>query len=272
MAATAGAPGLGIIAGAGALPGLLVSACRAQGRSFHVLGLSGFADPAAVPVNDWIHMGEAGRAFNLLRAAGVGDVVLAGGVRRPAIADLKPDVKGVTILARIAARLLPGIGDDTLLSAVIAEFEREGFRIVGADQILTDLLAPAGPLGAFAPDAAAAADIAAGIAAARALGAADKGQAVIVCAGMILGEEDTHGTDALILRKGAPGAILVKAKKPQQERRADLPTIGPATIENAARAGLKGIAVEAGHTLILGRVDVARAADAAGLFVVGVAP
>ena len=264
------APNLGIIAGAGALPGLLAAAARAQGRGLHVLGLTGFADPAAVPVDDWIHMGEASRAFALFRAAGVTDIVLAGGVRRPALSDIKPDIKGVAILARIAARLVPGIGDDSLLSAVIAEFEREGFRVVGADEILTDLLAPPGRLGAVAPDDAALADIAVGLDAARKLGAADRGQAVIVHAGAILGAEDAQGTDALMARCAKPGAILVKAKKPQQERRADLPTIGPNTVTNAARAGLKGIAVEAGHTLVLGREDVARAADAAGLFVIGV--
>lgn len=264
------APNLGIVAGAGALPGLLVAAARAQGRAFHVLGLTGFADPAAVPVDDWIHMGEASRAFALFRAAHVTDIVLAGGVRRPALSDIKPDIKGVAILARIAARLMPGIGDDTLLSAVITEFEQEGFRVVGADDILTDLLAPPGRLGAVAPDTAALADIAIGLEATRQLGAADRGQAVVVRSGAILGTEDSDGTDALMKRWGQPGAILVKAKKPQQERRADLPTIGPNTVANAARAGLKGIAVEAGHTLVLGREEVARAADAAGLFVIGV--
>ncbi len=261
-------PTLGIIAGAGALPGLLVAAARAQGRGFTVLGITGFADPALV--DHWIHMGEAGRVFDLLKAADVKDVVLAGGLRRPALSDIKPDLKGVEILARIAARLMPGVGDDTLLSAVIAEFEREGFRVVGADQVLSELLAPAGRLGTRAPDAGALADITIGLDAARSLGAADKGQAVIVLAGAVLGTEDVQGTDALIARHGQPGAVLVKAKKPQQERRADLPTIGPATVENAARAGLKGIAVEAGHTLVLGRAEVAAAADAAGLFVVGV--
>lgn len=261
-------PTLGIIAGAGALPGLLVSAARAQGRGFTVLGITGFADPALV--DHWIHMGEAGRVFDLLKAAGAKDVVLAGGLRRPALCDIKPDLKGAGILARIAARLMPGVGDDTLLSAVIAEFEREGFRIVGADQVLTELLAPAGRLGAREPDANALADITVGLDAARSLGAADRGQAVIVLAGAVIGSEDIHGTDALIARHGKPGAVLVKAKKPQQERRADLPTIGPATVENAARAGLKGIAVEAGHTLILGHAEVAAAADAAGLFVVGI--
>ena len=261
---------LGLIAGAGDLPGLLAKACAASGRGCHVLGLTGFADAASLPVDHWIHMGEAGRAFTLFRAAGVTDIVLAGGVRRPAISDLKPDLKGVGILARLAARLVPGIGDDTLLSAVIAEFEREGFRVVGADQILAELLAPEGILGVVTLDDGARADVAVGLEAARKLGAADRGQAVLVLDGSVVGTEDVEGTDALMARAGRKGAVLVKAKKPQQERRADLPTIGPDTVINAARAGLKGIAVEAGHTLVIGREAVAREADARGLFVVGV--
>jgi DUF1009 family protein len=102
------------------------------------------------------------------------------------------------------------------------------------------------------------------------LGQADLGQAVVVRAGQVVGAEDASGTDALIARAGGAGGVLIKAKKPQQERRADLPTIGPQTVANAAAAGLSGIAVEAGHSLIIERTQVIAAADATGLFVVGV--
>jgi DUF1009 family protein len=193
-------------------------------------------------------------------------------VRRPPIAELAPDLKGAAFLARIAGRAL---GDDGLLSAVVAEIEREGFRVVGADAIISDLLAPRGVLGRHQPDADAKGDIARGMDAARALGAADIGQAVVVQQGIVLGVEAAEGTDALIarcaaLRLNGPGGVLVKTKKPQQERRADLPTIGVTTVLNAKAAGLRGIAVEAGHTLVIGLKDVIAAADAAGLFVVGV--
>jgi DUF1009 family protein len=272
MPAAGIAPKLGIIAGGGALPGLLVAACKSSGRDHFVLGLSSFADPAKLTADAWIRIGDIGKAFAALNDAHVKEVVMAGTVRRPAIADLKPDLKGATFLARIAGRAL---GDDGLLSAVVAEIEREGFKVVGADAIISDLLAPRGVLGRHEPDAAAKTDIARGIEAARALGAADIGQAVVVQQGIVLGVEAAEGTDALIARcaplgLNAPGGVLVKTKKPQQERRADLPTIGVPTVRNAKAAGLRGIAVEAGHTLVIDLKGVIDAADETGLFVVGV--
>jgi DUF1009 family protein len=267
-------PKLGIIAGAGALPGLLMSACRAEGRACYVLGLTGFAEPAKFPaaIDAWIRLGEIGKGLEALRAAAVTEVVMAGAVRRPALSELKPDLKGAAFLARIAGRAL---GDDGLLSAVIGEIEREGFRVVGVESILADLMAPEGVLGRHQPDATAQIDIQRGFAAAQALGAADVGQAVVVQQGIVLAVEAIEGTDAMIeragdLRREGWGGVLVKTKKPQQERRADLPTIGVTTVHNAKMAGLRGIAVEAGSTLILGLPDVVAVADDAGLFVIGI--
>jgi len=266
------APKLGIIAGGGALPPLLIAACAAEGRLHFVIGLSGFADPASLTADAWLRIGEVGKAFSALSDAGVKDVVMAGTVRRPAISEIVPDLKTAGFLARIAGRSL---GDDGLLSAAIAEIERQGFKVVGADSILENLLAPAGVMGRVEPDAEAKVDIARGVEAARIIGAADVGQAVVVQRGIVLGVEAAEGTDALIARCTAlklegPGGVLVKTKKPQQERRADLPTVGVATVRNAKAAGLRGIAVEAGHTLMIDRAQIVAAADEAGLFVVGV--
>jgi len=272
MAAAELAPKLGIIAGGGALPGLLVAACKSTDRPYFVIGLSGFADPAQLAADTWIRIGDIGKAFAALNEAAVKEVVMAGTVRRPAIAELKTDLKGAAFLARIAGRAL---GDDGLLSAVVAEIEREGFKVIGADTVISELLAPSGVLGRYQPDAAATTDIARGVDVARTLGAADVGQAVIVQQGIVLGVEAAEGTDALIsrcaaLRLDAPGGVLIKTKKPQQERRADLPTIGVTTVLNAKAAGLRGIAVEAGQTLIIGLKDVVKTADDEGLFVVGI--
>ena len=276
---TAGAalPKLGIIAGAGALPPLLAAACENTGRPYYVLGLSGFADAEALSkvgawIDGWIQLGEIGKGFALLKEAGVADVVMAGAVRRPSLASLKLDMKGAAFLARVAGRAL---GDDGLLSAVIAETEQNGFRVVGADSILADLLAPEGVLGKHRPDDDANVDIAYGFDVVRALGTVDVGQAVVVQQGIVLGVEAAEGTDALInrckdLRLDAPGGVLVKARKPNQERRADLPTIGPLTVHRAVDAGLRGIAVEAGHTLIIARSETIAAADAAGIFLIGI--
>ena len=269
-------PKLGIIAGAGALPALLVTACQAAGRSHFLLGISGFADDAGWPhaADSWIRLGEFGKAFTVLRDAGVQEVVMAGAVQRPALGELRPDLRTAAFVARIAGRAL---GDDGLLSAVIGEIEREGFRVVGVDGILGHLLAPEALWGRHKPDADAEQDVARGIEVAHAIGALDVGQAVVVQGGIVLGVEGAEGTDALIarcgvLRREGAGGVLVKAKKPQQERRADLPTIGETTVRNAAAAGLRGIAVEAANTLVIDRAAVISAADAAGMFVMGFAP
>ena len=200
------------------------------------------------------------------------DLVLAGGVRRPSLAMLRPDWRAAKLFARIGYKAL---GDDGLLSAIVAEFEREGFRVIGADQLLASGLAPEGPLGSLRPDSQALADIEHGQRIARALGILDIGQAVVVQQGLVLGVEANEGTDALQrrcaeLRREGPGGVLVKIEKPGQERRTDRPTIGPQTVTFAAEAGLRGIAVEAGATIIVDRDEVVDRADRAGLFVFGI--
>jgi hypothetical protein len=177
------------------------------------------------------------------------------------------------LLARLGLRRH---GDDQLLRLIVEELEREGFRVVGADTLIADVLAPEGPMTALAPDADALRDIALGIEVAGRLGDLDIGQAAIVQQGLVLGVEAAEGTDQLLarcaaLRRNGPGGVLVKLKKPQQERRADLPTIGPDTVRRAAEAGMAGIAVHAGNCLIIERAEVIAAADRAGLFVIGVA-
>jgi UDP-2,3-diacylglucosamine hydrolase len=267
---------LGIVAGNGSLPRRLIERNRAAGRDVFVLALQGEADPATVAgvPHEWCRLGAAATGLDLLRARGVGDLVLAGGVRRPSLASLRPDWRAAKFLARVGYRLL---GDDGLLSAIVKELEREGFRVVGAEQLLDDAALPAGPLGKIAPDADARADIARGLKLALAIGALDIGQAVVVQQGLVLGVEAIEGTDALLqrcagLRREGPGGVLVKTAKPGQETRADRPVIGPQTVSLAAQSGLCGIAAEADATLVIDRAEVIRRADAAGIFVVGVRP
>ncbi len=267
---------LGILAGSGELPLRVIEACRAVDRPMFVLAFEGSADPAIladVP-HAWIRLGAAADGLRLLREQGVQELVMAGGVKRPSLLALRPDWRTAKFFARVSYRAL---GDDGLLKAIIRELEDvEGFRVVGAADLLGDAIAAAGPLGRHIPDEQALADIACGLKIVRALGALDIGQAAIVQQGLVLGVEAIEGTDALIARCAAlcrdgPGGVLVKAAKPEQERRADLPTIGPRTVTAAAAAGLRGIAVEAGATLIIDRPALVAAADANGLFVTGVA-
>jgi len=268
-------PRLGIVAGGGTLPALLIEACRGTGRSCFVLAIEGQAERAVIgdAPQAWVRLGAVGEAFAILRAQGIGELVLAGPVQRPSLADLRPDLRGAAMLARIGPKMF---GDDGLLTAVIREIEAEGFRVVGADDVLAELLPPAGPLGRRAPDPRAAADIARGVAVLTALGPLDVGQAVVVQQGLVLAVEAVEGTDRLLDRAGAlrregPGGVLVKIAKRGQERRVDLPSIGVRTVAAAVGAGLAGIAVEAHGSLVLDRAGVVAAADAAGLFVYGVA-
>jgi UDP-2,3-diacylglucosamine hydrolase len=271
-------PVLGILAGGGPLPGRVAAAARAAGRGVFIVGLEGFAEKAVLApfAHTFARMGAAGRILELLHANNCGELVLIGPVRRPGLLDLRPDATGLKLISRIGRAVFGG-GDDTLLAAVVKVLGEEGFRVVGAHEILTEALAPKGQLGAAAPDALAMSDIERGIVVARALGGVDVGQGCVVQQGLVLAVEAIEGTDAMLVRAGAlrregPGGVLVKLAKLGQERRADLPTIGPTTIGIAAAAGLRGIAFEAGATLIADQVATIAAADKAGLFLLGFDP
>jgi len=262
---------LAIVAGGGALPHMLVDACRRAGREVFVIALRGQADPdvtVGVP-HAWLRLGAAGRALDILKQQDIEDVVMAGRVVRPGLASLRPDWRAVRFLIKLGRR---GLGDDGLLRRIVDEIEGEGFNVIGPDDILSDLKAVEGTLGKIAPDASALADIDRGIAVLRALGEADVGQAAVVQDGIVLGVEAIEGTDALLarcggLRREGPGGVLVKMRKPGQETRVDMPTIGPETVRGAVTAGLRGIALEATGVLIVERDEVVRLAETAGLFV-----
>jgi DUF1009 family protein len=271
---------LGLIAGGGALPLSLAAHCRAVGRPVFILRLKGFAGPDLL-AHDGVDVGvaELGRGIDALRRAGCGAVCLAGKVDRPDLAALKPDLRGLRALpgAIAAARK----GDDGLLSFLITEFEKEGFAVEGAHEVMRGLTLAEGPLGRHAPGEAHFADIHRALDAARAIGRLDIGQAAVACEGLVLAVEAQEGTDAMLRRvadlpeaiRGTPGrprGVLAKAAKPGQELRVDLPTVGPETVRRAVIAGLAGVAGEAGQILVLDRDEMRRLADEAGLFVLGV--
>ncbi len=265
---------LGVLAGAGPLPAAVVAAARARGQACFVIAFEGQTDPATVMdvEHAWVPLGQVGESFRRLREAGVGEICMIGPLRRPSIAELKPDWRAAQLLARAGVR---AFGDDGLLTAIVREIEAEGFRVVGAEAILAGLLARPGAYGRFQPSADDRIDIQRAIFVLQALGPVDVGQAVIVEAGLVLGVEAIEGTDGLIarcaaLRRGPQGGVLVKASKPGQERRVDLPTIGVTTVEAVAAAGFAGIAIEAGRALVVNQAAVIAAADSRGVFVVGI--
>jgi DUF1009 family protein len=262
---------LAIVAGGGVFPDLLAQSVSTRGVNIFAVRLDGHAEPQTLVDHEGIMVKpeKMGVVFAALRARGIEDIVLIGKMRRPNVWALRPDVTTLCLLPKILWALCFK-GDDALLRAIRAALEAEGFRLHGAFELMGDLLARSGPMGRHAPSDAHLQDIAFGVAAARALGRRDVGQAVIVKDGTVIGEEDRHGTDALIERAGCAGAVLVKMAKPQQDRALDLPAIGPDTLRGCAAKGIAGIAIESGATLVANRAEVIALADAHGVFVTGV--
>jgi DUF1009 family protein len=274
---------LAIIAGGGLLPRYVADAARARGENPYILALtdesaddwSGY-DHQVISIGNYAGIGAA------FRARGIGRAVLSGSVRRrPEWRDIHAPFKAILALPSVVRTLLKG-GDDAVLKMVIRLIESEGVRVVGAHDIVPDLLGSEGPLGAVAPDAAAEADITAAAAAALALGRLDVGQGAVALGGRVVALEGAEGTDAMLERVAqlrASGRIsarrkgvLVKLCKPEQDLRADLPSIGVETLRRARAAGLAGVAVEAGRSLVLEREALVAEADAHGLFVTGIVP
>ncbi|HEX7947569.1 MAG TPA: UDP-2,3-diacylglucosamine diphosphatase LpxI [Phenylobacterium sp.] len=273
---------LGLIAGGGGLPVEIAQHCERSGRPLFVIRLKGFAgQDLADYAGAEVGLAEIGKCLKALKRAGCRSICLAGQVSRPDFATLVPDLRGLMLLPKVIA--VARKGDDALLRLLVGEFEKEGFAVEGAHQVMDDLSLQAGPLGARTPTADELADALKALDVARAIGRLDVGQAAVVSSGLVLAVEAQEGTDAMLARvadlpahlKGRAGAgagVLAKAPKPIQETRVDLPTIGLATVQAVARAGLAGIVGEAGRLLVLDREAVIELADELGVFILGVEP
>ena len=266
---------LGIIAGGGPLPGQVAAAARASGRPVFIAALESYAEPEVVAPfpHQFFRLGAIGAIRQKLREQDCRDLVIIGPVKRPSILSLRPDSEGAKMLAKIGRAAFAG--DDGLMAAVLRVLEEDGFRVLGAHDIVGDVLGPPGLLTRAAPDAGAMADVQRGIEVIKALGAADIGQACVVQQGIVLAVEAVEGTDAMLARiprvaRPGPAGVLVKLAKPGQERRADMPALGPSTIQFVQNAGLRGVAFEAGNTILADRTLMIDLADAAGIFLLGV--
>jgi len=273
-------PKLGLLAGGGQLPAEIVKICLTDARPIYVIPLKGHADlslTASLSPPDWTEarLGAAGRIIDLLHQNNVKDLVLAGSVHRPQLRQLFPDFWALRFLITSGAF---SFGDDGLLRRLISALEdREGFRVIGADSLLPHLLVPKGSLTKVELPSGFDQDLEIGIKAASELGRQDIGQAVIVQNGTVIAQEDRKGTDALIKRvaehsERPAGGILVKMMKPEQERRADLPAIGPNTMKQIKLARLSGVAIEAGNAFILERNQMIELSEQENLFVHGISP
>jgi DUF1009 family protein len=271
---------VGLIAAGGVMPFAVADSLTARGIDPVLFALKGACDPVGVARfrHHWISVGQIGKAVKLFRAENCRDLVFIGTLVRPALSEIRLDWGTLRVIGRVWAAFRGG--DDHLLSGIGRILEQDGFRMVGIKDVAPDLLMPEGCLTRAAPDDSAAADIARGRDVLRALSPFDIGQAAVVIDGHVVGVEDIEGTDGLLarvaqlrregrIRARATRGVLVKAPKSGQDLRFDLPTMGPRTIEGAAAAGLAGIAIVAGNTIIAEPQTMIEAADAAGLFVTG---
>jgi UDP-2,3-diacylglucosamine hydrolase len=270
---------LGIIAGRGPLPCVVAAWATARGLPLHIVAIRGEArDEIERFPHTWIKWGEIGKMFAALDKNGCGDLVIIGGVNRPDLANVKFDLGAIKTLPFLLS--LGKGGDDHVLSRIVRFFEDKGYRVHGAGEVAPELLAGEGRIGAKAPSAEDRSDINIGFEVVRALGRFDVGQAAVVVKGHVLAVEAAEGTDAMLARcaelraagragRGGRSGVLVKAPKPGQEERVDMPTIGPDTVNKAAAAGLAGIAV-AGQVLMAERDATIATADRHGLFLLGV--
>src|SRR4051794_13872977 len=271
---------IGLIAAGGVMPFAVADSLTARGISPILFALKGACDPVRVERfrHHWISVGQVGRAVKLFRSENCRDLVFIGTLVRPALSEIRLDWGTLRVIGRVWAAFRGG--DDHLLSGIGSILEQDGFRMVGIRDVAPDLLMPEGCLTRRRPDEDAAADIVKGRDVLRALGPFDIGQATVVIDGHVVGVEDIEGTDGLLarvarlraegrIRARSARGVLVKAPKSGQDLRFDLPTLGPRTIEGANAAGLAGIAIMAGNTIVVEPQVMIDAADRAGLFIVG---
>lgn len=273
-----------IIAGSGRLPVNVAESLAQNGHQPFVVLIDGEADiDSGLETFDHqiMRLEDAGDLRGLLKRRGATHVVLAGGIgRRPSLRSYRISLGLIAALPRLAKALKRG--DDGMLKLIIAHIEAAGIKVVGAHEVVPDILAVEGPMSGLQPLDDDWRDLNAARRAALAIGELDIGQAAISINGRVIALEGIEGTDGLLERtralrdhgriSGWKRGVLVKCAKPQQELRADLPGIGPLTVEAAHAAGLAGIGVEAGRSLVLDWGEVVERADALGLFVVGLAP
>ncbi len=282
-ATTTAASPLAIICGGGSLPQAVAQAVDRTGRRCVLFAIRGWAEPAAVEAfpHHWVDLGRYGRFRRLMQAEGCRDVVFIGTVLRPSLTQIRLDWETVRVLPDVW-RAFHG-GDNHLLSGVGRILGGHGYRLIGAHEVAPDILVPEGPLGCCAPSARDMADIAVALDLLRATSPFDVGQGAVVADRHVLAVEAAEGTDGMLDRiadlrrqgriQTRPGVgVLVKAAKIGQDHRFDLPTIGPKTVEGVARAGLAGLAVVAGATIMAEPQEIVCQANTAGVFTAGVRP
>lgn len=269
---------LGLISGTGDIPRLIAEHRKANGQETFIIRIKGYLeDWQKDHPNEICGIAETGKMLNALRDAGCDTVTLIGNVKRPDFSKLKPDMKALSLLPRVLKAASQG--DDALLRSMVDIFESEGFKVVGAEDLLTQLRAKPEVLTEHKPDGQDITDIDLCFRIAGEIGKLDIGQGAVVANGLVLAVEAQEGTDEMLKRiarlpeniRGSEDkrrGVLLKRPKPIQERRIDTPVIGPSTVHNAAEAGLSAIAVVENGALIVNKKELVSLANRYGLSIV----
>ena len=267
-------PKLAIIAGNGSIPFYLIEECKKIGREYCLIIIEGHGKELSVKYNpDYIvSLAKMGRAVKYVKNIGIKHILMVGGVKRPSLKNIIPDLWTAKFLTTISSKVS---GDNSVLSKLTKALEREGFIIVAPEEVLPNLICPKGTLGKVKPNQQNNEDILTGYRVAKIIGANDIGQSIIIENGLVIAVEAAEGTDRMIkrslnLKKEKKAGVLIKVIKPMQDKRIDRPVIGIDTIKAVKKAGLDGIALESNEILILNYSDVILYADEEGLFVEGI--
>ena len=270
---------IAIISGRGSLPNEIAYALRLRGDEPYLVGIKGEHDDWLTDFDhDILHWGQFGKLFKRLQEKHVTHLLFAGGVTRPKIEITKMDFGSIKTLPQILAFMVGG--DNSLLTGVVRVFEKQGVKVVGAHEVLPSLLTESGAIVGRKPAGKTKKNIQKAFEACKVLGQLDIGQAAIAVGGRVVAVEGIEGTDDMLTRaadlracgrlwEDGKHGVLVKTMKPDQDMRVDLPAIGVNTVKNAAKAGLAGIAVEAGKSMILQREETLACAKSEGLFIFG---
>jgi DUF1009 family protein len=263
---------IGVIAGGGQFPLLFARAMHRQGIKVYAAAHQGETDETLthqVEQLQWVRLGQLGRIIEFFRNHGIKKTVFIGSITKTNIfRDVRPDLKGLGLWNKIDIKQ-----DDAILRAVADRLAKDGIEVVASTGYVPELLFPQGLLTRKKPTKEQKKDIIFGWKIARAMGGLDIGQCVVVRNQTVLAVEAIEGTDAAIRRGGSLGkekTVVVKLRKPNQDLRFDLPAVGEQTIASMQEVKAAVLAVEAGYALFFDRESVIRAADAAGIVVVGV--
>jgi len=271
---------IAIFTGRGSLPREIANSLRRRGSEPFLIGIKTEYEPWITNFDHaMMHWGQIGKFFKSLNQAGVTHILFAGGLTRPNINFFRLDFGAIKFLAKVLSLMLGG--DNTLLSGLIKEIENNGIKVLGAHEVMPELLATSGIIAGKKPSKKAMCNIGQAVEACKKLGELDIGQGAVAVGGRVVALEGIEGTDEMLRRiadlrtsgrlmENGRHGVLAKTMKPDQDMRADLPAIGPQTVKNAHQAGLAGIAIEAGHSLILEREETTALARKHGIFIYGV--